>query len=57
MFKCRDRRNPHDAMVKCIVQNWGMGYKAIMIVLKIGIIWGSDLMMIQEPVIEKGGTK
>jgi len=42
-------------MVKCIMHNCGRGYDATMIALEKGIVWGADVVMMQEPVVEKEG--
>jgi len=41
--------------VKCIMHNCGRGYDATMIALEKGIVWGADVVMMQEPVVEKEG--
>jgi len=40
-------------MVKCIMHNCGRGYDVTMIVLEKGIVWGADVVMMQEQVVEK----
>jgi len=42
-------------MVKCIMHNCGRGYDATMIALEKGIVWGADVVMMQELVVEKEG--
>jgi len=44
----RDPRNPCEAMVKCIMHNCGRGYVATMMALEKGIVWGADVVMLQE---------
>jgi len=46
---------PHNAMVKCIMHNCGRGYEATMVALETGIVLGADVVMMQEPVVEKEG--
>jgi len=41
--------------VKCIMHTCGRGYDAMMIALEKGIVWGADVGMMQEWVVEKEG--
>jgi len=41
--------------VKFIMHNCGRGYDAIMMVLEKGIVWGADVVMMQEPYEEREG--
>jgi len=41
--------------VNCIMHNCGRGYDATMMVLEKGIVWGADVVMMQEPYVERGG--
>jgi len=47
--------NPHEVMVKCVMHNCGRGYEATMMVLETGIVWGADVVMLQEPYVEREG--
>jgi len=42
-------------MVKCIMHNCGRGYDATMMALEEGIVWGADVVMMQEPHEEREG--
>jgi len=42
-------------MLKCIMHNCGRGYDATMMALEKGIVWGADVVMMQEQVVEKEG--
>jgi hypothetical protein len=42
-------------MVKSIMHNCGRGYGVTMIALEKGIVWGADVVIMQEQVVEKEG--
>jgi len=42
-------------MVKCVMHNCGRGYDATMMALETGIVWGADVVMLQEPYVEREG--
>jgi len=42
-------------MVKCAMHNCGRGYEATMMALETGIVWGADVVMLQEPYVEREG--
>jgi len=42
-------------MVKCIMPNCGRGYDVTMMVLEKEIVWGADVVMMQEQYVEKEG--
>jgi len=41
--------------VKCLMHNCGRGYDETMMVLEKGIVWGADVVMLQEPYVEREG--
>ena len=41
--------------MKCIMHNCGRGYDATMMALEYGIVWGADVVMMQEPCVEREG--
>jgi len=41
--------------VRCIMHNCGRGYDATMMVLEKGIVWGADVVMMQEQYVEREG--
>jgi len=41
--------------VKYIMHNCGRGYDATMMALEKGIVWGADVVMMQEQYVERGG--
>jgi len=41
--------------VKCIMHNCGRGYDATMMALEKGIVWGADVVMMQEQHVEREG--
>jgi len=41
--------------VKCLMHNCGRGYDATMMALEQGIVWGADVVMMQEQYVERRG--
>jgi hypothetical protein len=37
------------------MQNCGRGYEGTMIALEKGIVWGADVVMMEQPVVEREG--
>jgi len=42
-------------MVKCIMHNCGRGYDATMMALEKEIVWGADVVIMQEQYVEREG--